>query len=488
MPSMLDFATLGPAIALAITGLIVLLLGLYLTGEKSGWLVVVGLAGVVVSLILSLGQWNSSLSGFEGMVVADSLAAFFTTVALIVTALTLLLSANFVVREQFGAGEYYALVLFTATGMVVLANATDLIVFIIGLEILSIALYVLAGFAKSRATSLEAAMKYFLLGAFALGFVVYGSALICGATGTTQFAEIAAAIAGQNANTPLLLVGVGLLIVGFGFKLSFVPFHMWTPDVYEGAPSSVTGFMAVGTKAAVFGGLLRVLTEAFPALSVEWSAVFWALAIVTMLLGNVSALTQTNVKRMLAYSSIGQAGYILVAVASLAYAPQAGRDAVMFYVLAYTFMTIGAFAVVVALSGAGDQRTNIDDLDGLGRRNPLLAAAMAIFMLSLAGIPPTAGFMAKLYVFNAAVQAGYLDLAVIGVLTSAIATYYYLRVIVAMYMRGAEGEQPVLPVSVPVPLIALVAITILVTIQLGIFPVLPGDMGSSPLALVPGLR
>jgi NADH-quinone oxidoreductase subunit N len=267
--------------------------------------------------------------------------------------------------------------------------------------------------------------------------------------------------------TPLLLVGVGLLLVGFAFKLSFVPFHMWTPDVYEGAPTAVTAFMSVGTKAAVFGALLRLVTEALPAVRPGWASVLWALALLTMILGNVAAITQRNVKRMLAYSSIAQAGYILVALVA---ADRLGISGVLFYVAAYAFMSLGAFAVVVAVSREGDRRVEVSDYAGLGSSNPLLAAAMTLFMLSLAGVPPTAGFLAKLYVFTAAIQAGYADLAVVGALTSAVATFYYLWVVVQMYMRPPSAELKLQPIRVPASLVAMLAVAAFFTLQLGILP------------------
>jgi NADH-quinone oxidoreductase subunit N len=307
--------------------------------------------------------------------------------------------------------------------------------------------------------------------------LVYGSALMYGATGSTQFGAIAKAL--QNSDTlhnPLLLIASALILVGFAFKLSFVPFHMWTPDVYEGAPTSVTAFMAVGTKAAVFAALLRILTEALPGLRPDWQNVLWTLAILSMVLGNVAAVIQRNVKRMLAYSSIAQAGYMLVAVVA---ANQLGKSALMFYVAAYAVMNLGAFAVIQVLSGKDDEMTNLSSFAGLATRNPLLAAAMAIFMLSLAGIPPTAGFMAKLYVFSAAVQGGYSDLAIIGVLTSAVATFYYLKLIVAMYMRPSEDGA--LAIRVPASLGLVLVVAVLLTIQMGVLPSFPLSLAAATL-------
>jgi NADH-quinone oxidoreductase subunit N len=467
----IDTLAILPLILVSLTAMIVLIVGLFVRREQSAVLGAISLVGIGLAAIATVSLWGQNRAAFGGSVAADNFFVFFSVVALAVMALTAILSAEFVSREGFSAAEYYALLLFSGAGMLVLAASRDLIVLLIGLEILSMSLYVLAGFARDRLTSEEAAIKYFLLGSFSLGLLVYGTALMYGATGSTQFDAIAKALAKPSLLTnPLLLAAVGLILVGFAFKLSFVPFHMWTPDVYQGAPTSITAYMSVGTKAAVFAALLRILTEALPALRNDWVVVLWALAILTMVLGNFAAVIQRNVKRMLAYSSIAQAGYILVAVvATSASAAQGlGRYAVLFYVAAYAVMNLGAFGVIQALSGKDDDNTSLARFDGLASRNPLLAAAMAIFMLSLAGIPPTAGFMAKLYVFSAAVQAGYVDLAVIGVLTSAVATFYYLKLIVAMYMRPGERGELRVPVPASVALILVVAVVL--TIQLGVLP------------------
>ncbi len=478
-PPPVDTLAILPVIVISLAAMVVLIAGLFVRQEQSAVLGAIALVGVGVAIVVTVGLWGQNRPAFGGAVVADSFFVFFGAVSLVIVALTIILSAEFVTREGFSAGEYYTLLLFSGAGMLILAASRDLIVLLLGLEILSMSLYVLAGFARERLTSEEAAIKYFLLGSFSLGLLVYGAALMFGATGSTQFTAIAQAVqtGGLLAN-PLLLVASGLILVGFGFKLSFVPFHMWTPDVYEGAPTAITAFMAVGTKAAVFGALLRLLTEALPALRGEWAVVLWALAILTMILGNFAAVIQRNVKRMLAYSSIAQAGYMLVAVVS---ANALGRGALMFYVAAYAVMNLGAFAVIQVLSGKDDANTNLAAFDGLGSRNPLLAAAMAIFMLSLAGIPPTAGFMAKLYVFSAAVQAGYVELAVVGVLTSAVATFYYLKLIVAMYMRPSEVS--VSAVRIPASLALILIVAVILTLQMGILPSFPLDVAQATLAV-----
>jgi NADH-quinone oxidoreductase subunit N len=474
----IDILAILPLVIVSVTAMIVLLVGLFVPREQGGALGAIALVGVGAAIVATVALWGQNHATFDGTIVADNFFVFFGAVSLAIVALTIVLSAEFVTREGFSAGEYYTLVLFSGAGMLILAASRELIALLIGLEILSMSLYVLSGYARERLTSEEAAIKYFLLGSFSLGLLVYGTALMFGATGSTRFADIAKALQQPDLlRDPLLLAASALILVGFAFKLSFVPFHMWTPDVYEGAPTSITAFMSVGTKAAVFAALLRFLSEALPALRDDWVVVLWALAILTMILGNVAAVVQGNVKRMLAYSSVAQAGYMLVAVVA---SGTLGRDALLFYVAAYAVMNIGAFAVIQVLSGKDDQSTNLAGFDGLAARNPLLAAAMAVFMLSLAGIPPTAGFMAKLYVFSAAVQAGYVELAIIGVLTSAVATFYYLKLIVAMYMRPADSEAVTL--HVPASLALVLVVAIILTIQMGVLPGFPLNAAYAVLA------
>ncbi|MGH2460100.1 MAG: NADH-quinone oxidoreductase subunit N [Chloroflexota bacterium] len=479
-PPPIDLVAILPLIIISVTAMVVLIVGLFVRHEQSAVLAAISLFGVGAALVATIALWGQNRVAYGGLVVADSYFVFFGAVCLGIVALAIVLSSEFVAREGFAAGEYYTLLLFTGAGMLILAASRDLIVLLIGLEVLSISLYVLAGFARERLTSEEAAIKYFLLGAFALSFLVYGTALMYGATGSTQFTAIATALSqGELLTNPLLLAACGLILVGFAFKLSLVPFHMWTPDVYEGAPTSVTAFMSVATKTAVFAALLRLLTEALPALRGDWANVLWGLAILSMLLGNFAAVTQRNVKRMLAYSGVAQAGYMLVAVVA---GGTAGRNALMFYIAAYAVTNLGAFAVVQALSGKSDEDTNLLDFNGLASRNPVMAGAMAIFMLSLAGIPPTAGFMAKLYAFGAAIQGGYLDLAIIGVLTSAVATFYYLKLIAAMYMRPSREGAASVRVPASVALIVLVAV--IFTLQMGILPAFPlNALQSSLVAL-----
>jgi len=338
-------------------------------------------------------------------------------------------------------GEYYTLLLFSVTGMMLMAQAADLIVVFLAWELLSIPLYVLAAFARPKAESEEAGLKYFLLGAFATGFVVYGTALVFGATGSTNLAAI---VAFASDGTPglLLSIGAALILVGFGFKVAAVPFHMWTPDVYQGAPSAVTAFMSSGAKIAGFAALLRVFATAFPSIATDMTGIFWALAALTMILGNVIAIAQTNIKRLLAYSSIAHAGYIL-----MAFVPYGNPEvapvsiaAGLFYLVAYALMNFGAWGVVIALEKESGQGLELNDYAGLARKHPALAAAMTVFMLSLIGLPPTLGLVGKIYLFRAVIDGGFYGLAVIGVLTSLISAYYYLRVVVIMYMRDGEPE------------------------------------------------
>jgi NADH-quinone oxidoreductase subunit N len=398
------------------------------------------------------------------MVLLDNYALYFDLIICYAAALVVMLSMDYLGRTGSESGEYYSLILFATAGMMLMASAGDLIVVFLALELMSLSLYVLAGLFKSRLTAGEASMKYFLLGAFASAFLLYGIALIYGATGSTNLDRIAAAAATRNAE-PMVLVGLGMMLVGFGFKISSVPFHMWAPDVYEGAPTSVTAFIATGSKAAAFAAMIRVLVVALRGAQPDWSALLWALAALTMTVGNVVALAQSNLKRMLAYSSIAHVGYMLMGLVGGG-APGAG--AILFYLLAYTFTTVGAFGAISLCARAGEDAVEVGDYSGLARRHPLLAATLAVFLLSLVGIPPLAGFVSKFYLFGSAVRAGYVWLTVIAVLNSAVAAYYYLRVIVYMYMRDPEPEPAPIDTS-PFGSVAL-AVSVAGVIALGIFP------------------
>lgn len=479
MPEMIapavDTGALAPFLVVAAGAIIVLLLDLFVPAERRALLGYAALAVTLIGIGACVPLWDNGRTAFSEMVRVDNFGLFAIIITLAATGLALLLAIDYLQQQEINFGEYYPLVLFTASGMVLMIMANDLIMIFIGLEVLSIGLYILSGFARGNQRSEESAIKYFLLGAFALGFLVYGASLVYGMTGSTNFTAIGTALSDPALQTnPLLLAGLAMILVGFAFKLALAPFHTWTPDVYSGAPTSVTAFMSVGTKVATFAALLRMVLVAMPQLRIDWAPTLWALAVVTMIVGNLAAVTQRNIKRMLAYSSIGQAGYILVAVVA-AERPAVSDEAVMsilFYLLAYTFMNLGAFAVVIALAQSGRERLDLEtDFAGLAKQHPILAGMLALFMLSLGGIPPTAGFLGKLLVFRAAVDAGYWPLALVGVVTSVIALGFYLRVVVLMYTREPD-EYSEAPPRLPAPLTAVLAICALLTLQLGILPAL----------------
>jgi NADH-quinone oxidoreductase subunit N len=465
-----------PPLILLAAAAVVLVLDVLPPRESKTHLGGVALAGIVGALLAIVARWGTEARAFRDMVVLDSYALYVDLIIGYAAALIVMLSMDYLGRTGSESGEYYALVLFTATGMMLMASAGDLIVVFLALELMSISLYVLAGLFTSRLTSGEASMKYFLLGAFASSFMLYGIALLYGATGSTNLDRIAASAAARSAE-PMVLAGLGLLLVGFGFKISSVPFHMWAPDVYEGAPTSVTALIATGSKAAAFAALLRVLFVALRGLQPDWSALAWALAVLTMTVGNVVALAQSNLKRMLAYSSIAHVGYMLMGLVA---GSAQGAGAILFYLLAYTFTTVGAFGTIALCARAGEEAVEVGDYAGLARRHPVLAATLALFFLSLVGIPPLAGFVSKFYLFGAAVRAGYVWLTVIAVLNSAVAAYYYLRVIVYMYMREPDGE----PVTVASSLAGGLALTLAVLgiVLLGLMPAPFADLAQAAVA------
>ena len=473
----IDLWAIAPLLALAVTALILLVLDLLPPHDRKDHLALIALAGVLVSLVLTFRLWGGEVRAFRGMVVLDNYALFFNIVIAYATGLALLLSLDYVRRQSIEAGEFYILVMFSAVGMMLMASAGDLIMVFLGLETMSISLYVLAGFFRDRLEAGEASMKYFLLGAFASGFFLYGIALIFGATGSTNLDKIANAVAGGAGRDPMLLIGFGLLLVGFGFKISSVPFQLWAPDVYEGAPTSVTALIATGSKAAAFAALLRVLLSSIRTPQVDWSMMLWVLAVLSMTFGNVVAIAQQNLKRMIAYSSIAHVGYMLVGVVA---GGALGSGSVLFYMLVYTFTTAGALGVVLLLERDGREAVRLEDFGGLASRQPLLALALTVFLLSLIGIPPTAGFVGKFYLFGAAVRSGFIWLAVIGVLNSAVAAYYYLRLIVYMYMREPEGMPTVMVPSVAGSFALVVALWGVV--QLGVMPAPLFDLAQAAVA------
>jgi NADH-quinone oxidoreductase subunit N len=463
----IDLYLIAPEIIVTAFGFLVLLLDVFLPkGERKGYLGIISLIGIVYASLYTFPQMGSARSGFEGMFVSDGYALFFKIIFLIIAFLTVLISIGYIHREMIEYGEYYALILFATLGMMLMAAGSHLITIFLGLETMSISIYILAGMMREDKRSVEAALKYFLLGAFATGFLLYGIALIYGATGSLYLKDIAAYIASKNLlRSPMLLMSLVFLTVGFGFKIASVPFHMWTPDVYEGAPTSVTAFMATGVKAAAFSALVRVFFSALPAFRPDWTSIMWVICVATMTVGNIVAISQTNIKRMLAYSSIAHAGYILVAFVA---GNDLGTSGILFYLMAYAFMNIGAFAVVILLGKKGEENTLISDYAGIGFKYPLLAASMTIFLLSMAGIPPLGGFMAKFYVFSAAVKSKFYWLAILGVLNSAVSVYYYLRVTVFMYFRESEREITGLQFS-PASVFALI-LAVIGTLYMGIFP------------------
>jgi NADH-quinone oxidoreductase subunit N len=429
-----------------------LLADLALPEGRKGWLAGVGLVGAILSgasLVYVNNTVGSSLA-FYGMVTSDGIAIFAAGVILLALALALLLSPGYVERQTITReGEYYALLQLSALGMMLMAAANNLMTIFVGLETLSLSLYVLCALPQTRLRSQESGMKYFILSSFASAFLLYGMSLVYGASGATALPDIARYLArhqttlGQGIG-PLLIVGMGLMVVGFSFKVSAIPFQAWTPDVYVGAPTTVTAFMSVGTKVAAFVALMRVFVVALQTQNAHWQPVVWAIAALTMIGGNLLSVTQRDVKRMLAYSSIANAGYLLVAIATAT--PRAVAS-LLFYLAAYAVMNVGAFGVTLLVERSDGRGTTLNDFNGLGRRNPALAAAMAVFLFSLAGVPPTAGFLAKYFVFYAAMVGNQVSLAIIGILASVLGMFYYLRVIWAMYF--VEPTPGILPVREP---------------------------------------
>jgi NADH-quinone oxidoreductase subunit N len=437
-----DYLPILPLVVLVGWAVVLLLVDLWIPKGRKGITAMLSAAGMAVTLILSLSRKGQIQAVFSGSIVVDGFSTYLDAVFLVSGLAGIALAYKYLKRMGQERGEYYTLLLITICGMMLMSYAYDLMVVFIALELLSLPLYVLTGFVRFDLRSEEAALKYFLLGAFSSGFILYGVALIFGATAHTDFAGIVAAVSNGTANHPLFLVGAALLLVGFGFKSALVPFHMWSPDVYQGAPSPVTAFMSVGAKAAGFAALLRVFMGALPSLSADLVPILWALAALTMVVGNILAISQNNIKRLLAYSSIAQSGYMLMAF--VPYASKSVRPdtvaALLFYLAAYCIASFGAWAVVIALEKNEGKGLALEDYAGLGRRHPYLAAAMTVFMLSFTGVPLTLGFWGKFYLFSTAVEGGYWGLALVGLLASLVSAYYYLRLVVIMYMRPGEAE------------------------------------------------
>ncbi|MDD2922044.1 MAG: NADH-quinone oxidoreductase subunit N [Anaerolineales bacterium] len=437
-PTFTDYYSILPFTILIAWACLLLLVDLFIPKDRKSVTASIAALGLAVTLGYGVSQFGKSVTGFSGMVVLDGFSTFASVLVLVSGLFGVILAYGYARRMNIQRGEYYTLLLFSVAGMMLMAQAADLIIVFLALELLSIPLYVLAAYSRNLESE-EAGVKYFLLGAFATGFVVYGSALVFGATGTTSLTGIF--FAASNGTPSLLLsIGAALILVGFGFKVAAAPFHMWTPDVYQGAPTSVTAFMAAGAKIAGFAALLRVFSVAFPTLSADMTNILWVLSVLTMIVGNFVALSQTNIKRMLAYSSIAHAGYIL-----MAFVPYGNKDVIassvaagLFYLMTYVLTNFGAWAVVISLEKAEGKGLEITDYAGLAKKYPTLAAAMTIFMLSFIGLPPTLGLVGKFYLFRSAVSGGFIGLALIGVFTSLVSAYYYLRVVVQMYMK--EGD------------------------------------------------
>ncbi|MGH7254815.1 MAG: NADH-quinone oxidoreductase subunit N [Nitrospirales bacterium] len=472
-----DLAAILPELIIVGIACLVLTLAPVTSPERKIWLGWMSLASLVVCFGITAARLTDRTTAFSDLVILDPYASFWKLLLYVVTGLTILLSVSYLRAERIHLAEYYGFLLLSLAGMMIMVSGADLLTIYLGTELMSISLYILAGFKRFEGRSLEASAKYFVLGSFSSGILLYGISLLFGVAGSTRLAEIAGAVDARGFDDPALLLGLILLIVGFGFKISAVPFHMWTPDVYQGAPTSVTAFMAVASKAASFGAFLRVLLEGLGGMKPTWYLPLLFVCLATLVLGNLVAIVQTNVKRMLAYSSIAHAGYALIGVVVAGQADvegsvrSLGLSSVMLYLAVYSFMTLGAFAVVAMLRKGGLEGDELEDFTGLAKRQRVAALLMLVFMVSLAGIPPTAGFIGKFYLFLAAVNAGLAWLAVIAVLFAAVSAYYYLRVVMVMYMREpqeAPGAAPRLAAT-PTTVIAL-ACAVAGVVLLGLYP------------------
>jgi NADH-quinone oxidoreductase subunit N len=465
-----DLRPAVPAFIVAATGVVVLLAQAFTPRGARAPAARISILGLALALTTVLLMAASPTRGrgavLGGALVADEYALFLQALVLGIGIVTVLLSPSYL-RETAGErGEYYALTLFSIVGMMGLVSVTDLISLFVALEIMSVALYALAGMDRRRGESQESAIKYFVTGSFSSAFLLYGVALLYGLSGSTSIDRIGVVLVTMEpGGHALALLGLGLLLVGFGFKIASVPFHMWAPDVYEGAPTTVTAFMSAGVKVAAFGALLRVFGHGLSPLQGQWQPAVAVLALVTMVVGNLGALAQRNVKRMLAYSSIAHAGYLLTAAVA---APRLAAAAILFYLVGYAAVNLGGFGVMAALSREGREPLSLSDMAGLASRRPAVAAALAVFLVSLTGVPVSAGFVGKFYLFAAAVNAGYVGLAIVGVLMSVVSAYYYLRVVVSMYMDPPVGEDAWASVA-PGSRLAL-AVSVAVVLGLGVVP------------------
>ncbi len=462
---------LAPELALSVWGMVILILGVSRHQRENpeastdlGW---TSLIGVLVAALANGWLYGITEVGTGSMVAVDRFALFANWIFLAALALGILISLAYVQSQKLPAGEFYGLLIYSTVGLMVMAAARDLIVLFLGLEIMSIAVYVLTAINRRDHKSAEAGLKYFMLGAFSTGFFLYGIALVYGAAGSAHIAGIAEAVAAGSAQGALLGSGIALLAVGFAFKVSAVPFHMWTPDVYEGAPTPVTAFMAVSVKAGAFVAFLRVFSVAFEGAYESWWAILWGLAGITMVVANFIALVQVSVKRMLAYSGIAHAGYLMVAIVA---ANETAAASLLFYLLIYTLMNIGAFGVVILVSRQSEERQRIEEYAGFGWKQPVLGVFLSIFLLSLAGFPGTGGFMGKIYLLQGAMEADLIYLSVILVLTTLVSYWYYLRVVWFMWMREAPSEDAHAGIAVPLAMRMALVVGVFVVVYLGVFP------------------
>ncbi|MDP2318952.1 MAG: NADH-quinone oxidoreductase subunit N [Acidobacteriota bacterium] len=474
-----QFDAIIPIICVTLAGLVVLLAEAFRGRDEKmpiGGLAIIGLVGAGAASIL---LWNRNATSF-GVVTADNFSLFVNLILVGVGILTVIFSSQTVERDGIPAGEYYAIMLFAIVGMMLMGQATDLLVIFLALETMSIAVYVLTGIRREQQQSTEAAFKYFLLGAFASSFFLYGVAFLYGVTGSTNLDRIGSVIAAQSmSGNPMILLGVGLLIVGFAFKVAAVPFHMWSPDVYEGAPAVVTGFMSTGVKAAAVAAFVRVFLSSLEPMITDWAPVLWAIAAATMILGTVVGVAQTSLKRMLAYSSIAHGGYIL---AGLVAGNDVGKAAILFYLAAYALTNLGAFGVIALLGTRERANDDLRDYAGLFKSHPALAVLMTFFLLSLGGFPPTAGFIAKWYVFSAAIGSGYYGLAIIGVLSSVVSVFFYLRIVVMMFMTDRDAR----PVPAPITGLAMsgLVLALVGVLYLGVLPTAVIDFAQASISTI----
>ena len=475
--NMADLSTALPEVVLSLVAMVILMLDFIVPKGRRDWLGYLSVLGVLLTLMVLFPQWGATQSAFSGQYLIDPFALFFKIVFLASAGLIILMSIGYLRGEGADRGEFYALILFATLGMMLMASAVDLLILYIGMETMSICIYILAGFLKRERRSNEAALKYLLMGGFSSAIILYGMVMLYGLTGATGLKEIASALTADTLSNPALILAMVMLAAGFGFKIAAVPFHMYIPDVYEGAPTPITALLAAASEIAGLVILLRVFLVAIPGLQDRWALLFYVVSLLTMTVGNVVAIAQSNIKRMLAYSSIAHIGYLLIGVVA---GRELGISAALLYTVVYALMTLGAFAMVILLCVGEVKGERIDDFTGLAQRSPMAAAAMLILLLSLAGVPPTAGFVGKLYLFGAAIERGYVLLALIAVVNSAISLFYYMKVAVAMYMRDLPPAG--LALSPSRPLRVVLFVTVVGTLAIGIYPGPFLDLAKSSIA------